>query len=229
MATVYDKLLQLPLFQGLTLKDFTNILGKVTFHFDNCEPGTPLAEQGELCKRLTFILDGTITKRTKIEGEVPMVVEETFAAPYIFELSSLFGKDTVYRSSYFSTSKVSTMVMHKRFLLEELNAYPIVDMNYRNIMSAQVQELSRRLWSSPAPTAEGRLAAFFLNHVERAEGEKVFYIQKADLANFTNESFSKTSAMLASLQNQGLLTYFRGVLTIPDAAKLQELMYRTEN
>lgn len=223
MATVYDKLLQLPLFQGLTLKDFTNILGKVTFHFDNCEPKTLLAEQGELCKRLTFILDGTITKRTKIEGETPMVVEETFSAPYIFELSSLFGRDTIYHSSYISTTKVSTMVMHKRFLLEELNAYPIVDMNYRNIMSAQVQELSRRLWSSPAPTPEGRLAAFFLNHVERAEGEKVFYIQKIDLANFTNESFSSISSILASLQKQGLLTYFRGILTIPDAAKLLEL------
>lgn len=223
MATVYDKLLQLPLFQGLTLKDFTNILGKVTFHFDNCEPETLLAAQGELCKRLTFILDGTITKRTKVEGEVPMVVEETFTAPYIFELSSLFGKDTVYRSSYFSTTKASTMVMHKRFLLEELNAYPIVDMNYRNIMSAQVQELSRRLWSPPAPTPEGRLAAFFLHHVERAEGEKVFHIQKTDLASFTNESFSRISAMLTSLQKQGLLTYARGVLTITDASKLLEL------
>ena len=229
MATVYDKLLQLPLFQGLTLKNFTNILGKVTFHFDNCEPDTPLAEQGELCKRLTFILDGTVTKRTRMEGTVSMMVEETFSAPYIFELSSLFGKDTIYRSSYLSATKVSTMVMHKRFLLEELNAYPIVDMNYRNIMSAQVQELSRRLWSAPAPTAEGRLAAFFLNHVERAEGEKVFYIQKADLASFTNESFSKITSTLAALQNQGLLTYFRGVLTIPDAAKLLELIHPTEN
>ena len=120
------------------------------------------------------------------------------------------------------------MVMHKRFLLEELNAYPIVDMNYRNIMSAQVQELSRRLWSAPAPTAEGRLAAFFLHHVERAEGEKVFYVQKSDLASFTNESFSKITSTLAALQKQGLLTYFRGVLTIPDAAKLLELINPTE-
>jgi CRP-like cAMP-binding protein len=92
-----------------------------------------------------------------------------------------------------------------------------------------VQELSRRLWSAPAPTAEGRLAAFFLNHVERAEGKKVFYVQKADLASFTNESFSKITSTLASLQNQGLLTYFRGVLTIPDAAKLLELINPTEN
>ena len=229
MATVYDKLLQLPLFQGLTLNDFTNILGKVTFHFDNCEPETLLAKQGELCKRLTFIVDGEVTKCTKIEGDVSMEVEETFEAPYIFELSSLFGKDTIYRSSYRTASKANTMVMHKRFLLEELNAYPIVDMNYRNIMSAQVQELIRRLWSSPAPTSEGRLAAFFLHHVERAEGKKVFYIRKADLASFTNDSFSKISSTLASLQDQGLLTYFRGVLTIPDAAKLLELIHPTEN
>ena len=227
MATVYDKLLQLPLFQGLTLKDFTNILGKVTFHFDNCEPETLLAKQGELCKRLTFIVDGEVTKCTKIEGDAPMEVEETFEAPYIFELSSLFGKDTIYRSSYRTSSKANTMVMHKRFLLEELNAYSIVDMNYRNIMSAKVQELNRRLWSSPAPTSEGRMAAFFLHHVERAEGKKIFRILKANLAKYTNESFSKTASTLTSLQKQGLLSYEGGVLTIPDAARLLELL-RTE-
>ncbi len=33
METMYDTLLQLPLFQGLAHEDFTNILGKVKLHF----------------------------------------------------------------------------------------------------------------------------------------------------------------------------------------------------
>ena len=31
--TMYDTLLQLPLFQGLCKNDFTNIIGKVKLHF----------------------------------------------------------------------------------------------------------------------------------------------------------------------------------------------------
>ena len=36
--TMYDTLLQLPLFQGLCKNDFTNIIGKVKLHFVNTTP-----------------------------------------------------------------------------------------------------------------------------------------------------------------------------------------------
>ena len=37
--TMYDTLLQLPLFQGLGKNDITEILDKVKFHFKKYEPG----------------------------------------------------------------------------------------------------------------------------------------------------------------------------------------------
>jgi len=224
MPTMYDKLLQLPLFQGLTLEDFTNILSKVKFHFDNYQPEEVIAREGEVCKRVCFLLDGKVCKTTQIHGAAPLLVQETFAAPYVFELSSLFGKETVYRSTYQATTDASSMSMHKRFLIEELNIYPTIDMNYRNMMSAKVQELSSRLWSTPPESTQGRIAAFILNHVEQPQGRKLFMIQRTHLATYINESFSKTVTTLTEMQQDELLNYDRGVLVIPDAARLVSLL-----
>lgn len=39
METMFDTLLQLPLFQGLAQEDFTRILEKVKLHFTKYKPG----------------------------------------------------------------------------------------------------------------------------------------------------------------------------------------------
>lgn len=44
--TMYDKLLQLPLFQGICKNDFTTILEKVKLHFHNIHP-TPASSNRE--------------------------------------------------------------------------------------------------------------------------------------------------------------------------------------
>lgn len=223
METMFDKLLQLSLFQGLTLKNLTNILEKVTFRFENYKAGDVIISEGETCKRVAFLLNGEIVKKTVVTGDHPMEVNEWLTAPLTFELSSLFGKQTTFRSTYIANTDASVMWMHKRFLIEELNIYPIVDMNYRNILSAQVQALSNYFWSAPPSNEKGYLARFLLQHIEQPQGQKVFYIQRADLAAFLNESFHKTSQILIEMQREGFLTFERGCLTLPDAALLKEL------
>jgi CRP-like cAMP-binding protein len=58
--TMYDKLLQLPLFQGMSKFDFTDILEKVKIHFNKYEPGSCLVRQDTPCNQLIFVLDGEV-------------------------------------------------------------------------------------------------------------------------------------------------------------------------
>jgi signal-transduction protein with cAMP-binding, CBS, and nucleotidyltransferase domain len=58
METMFDTLLQLPLFQGLCHEDFTNILEKVKLHFTRHKAGEPLIKSGEVCDQLLFLLKG---------------------------------------------------------------------------------------------------------------------------------------------------------------------------
>ena len=49
METMFDTLLQLPLFQGLAQEDFTCILEKVKLHFTKHKPGELLLQKGSSC------------------------------------------------------------------------------------------------------------------------------------------------------------------------------------
>ena len=53
--TMYDTLLQLPLFQGLCKNDFTNIIGKVKLHFRKYNADDIIVEQGAPCTKLIFL------------------------------------------------------------------------------------------------------------------------------------------------------------------------------
>jgi transcriptional regulator len=55
--TMYDTLLQLPLFQGLCKNDFTNIIGKVKLHFRKYNADDIIVEQGAPCTQLIFRLN----------------------------------------------------------------------------------------------------------------------------------------------------------------------------
>jgi len=224
MGSMYERLLQLPLFQGLTLDNLTHVLEKVKFHFEQYKPGETIKSEGDENKRLCFILDGELSKITRIEGVMPLSVQEFARGPYTFELSTLFGKHTTFRSSYQAESEIGVIFMHKRFLSDELQLFDVIHLNYRNQMCAQIQELENRLWASPPSTPEGRIASFMLQHVEQPTGKKIFRISKNHLANYVNESFSRTSLALKVLQQQGLLSYERDVITIPAIEKLSEIV-----
>ena len=59
-STMYDKLLLLPLFQGLCKEDFTSILEKVRLHFQKYTAGSRIVKQGDYCNNIIFILQGEI-------------------------------------------------------------------------------------------------------------------------------------------------------------------------
>ncbi len=58
METMFDTLLQLPLFQGLCHEDFTSILDKVKLHFIKHKVGETIIKSGSPCKQLCFLLKG---------------------------------------------------------------------------------------------------------------------------------------------------------------------------
>ena len=99
METMFDTLLQLPLFQGLCHEDFTSILDKVKLHFIKNKAGETIIENGSPCKQLRFLLKGKVSIVTTSKENIYTVIEQ-MEAPYLIEPQSLFGMNTNYASSY---------------------------------------------------------------------------------------------------------------------------------
>ena len=90
METMFDTLLQLPLFQGLAQEDFTRILEKVKLHFTKHKPGELLLKEGTSCHELVFVLKGEVASSTS-SVDSSYSFTEYFPAPYLIEAYSMFG------------------------------------------------------------------------------------------------------------------------------------------
>ena len=143
--TMYDTLLQLPLFQGLCKNDFTNIIGKVKLHFRKYNADDIIVEQGAPCTQLIFLLNGEIISQTT-DNQHSYSLFETFGSPFVIEPYSLFGMQTNYTATYKARTNINIVTIDKLFVLNELNNYEIFRLNYLNILSN-----SCLLYTSPSP------------------------------------------------------------------------------
>ena len=147
METMFDTLLQLPLFQGLAQEDFTRILEKVKLYFTKYKPGELLLKEGGACHELVFVLKGEIASSTS-SADSSYCFTEYFPAPFLIEAHSIFGMKTHYASTYRARTEVHTVSISKAFVVKELFNYEIFRLNYMNIISNRTQMLHNRLWYS---------------------------------------------------------------------------------
>lgn len=216
---MYDTLLQLPLFQGLCKDDFTTIIEKVKFHFHQFKAGDTLVEQGELCNKLIFLLDGEIISKV-INDKLGYQLSEVHHGPFIIEPYSLFGMQTSFSASYKAHTDVRMLTIDKSFILSDLNNYEIFRINYLNILSNRCQVVSQKLWNSYTGTIKEKFGSFFLLRCVRNEREKILQITMEDLANLIGETRINVSKLLNDLQNKGILQLKRKEIFIPNLDKL---------
>ena len=219
MESMFSTLLQLPLFQGLCQEDFTSILGKVKLHFTKHKHGEVIARGKDTCDKLIFLLKGEITVVTRSESE-SLIFLESYNEPYLIEPHSLFGLDTIYRSTYIARSEVNVLSIDKSYVIKELLKYEIFRINYINAISNRSQTLHKRLWEPKPNKIRDKIIHFILIHAERPEGEKILKIRMDDLARNLNDTRLNVSKALNEFQEEGLIILRRKEILVPEASLL---------
>lgn len=219
--TMYDNLLQLPLFQGLCKDDFTSIIERVKFHFLTLKDGETIARQGEACRRLIFLLNGSISALTT-DDDRSFALSETISAPYVIEPHSLFGGKTVYTSTYKAKSETKLLCIDKQYIYTQLNNYEIFRLNYLNILSNKYQQSRVKLWQTRFGQLEEKLATFLLNRCLQPYGEKTLQITMDDLGKLIGETRINVSKVLNEMQKKELVQLKRKEIYIPEFGKLTD-------
>lgn len=219
METMFDTLLQLPLFQGLCHEDFTNILEKVKLHFTKHKAGEMIVKSGTPCDKLIFLLKGEISLQTTSKDGFLTFIEH-IEAPCVIEPYALLGMNPSYVSSYVARTEAHTISISKSFVLSNLLKYDIFRLNYMNIISNRAQNMHARLWEKAPVDIEDKIIRFILIHTEKPMGEKIMKIKMDDFARCVDDTRLNVSKVLNTLQEQELLVLHRKEIVIPDVAKL---------
>ena len=225
---MYENLLCLPYFQGMSKDDITAILDKVTFEFVKYADKETIYKAGDKCNRFCILTRGELQANTQ-SPDTTYRITENIPAPYAIEPHSLFGHDTTYKSSYTAKGECSILLIDKKFLFSEFIKHNIFTINFLNLISHNTQKLHEAIWSHTPGSIEGRIIRFIATRCNNLKGEKRVLIKMECLAAILCETRLNVSKALNNLQDSSLLELHRKEIVIPSMEKLiKEPLFTSE-
>jgi len=226
-TTMYDNLLLLPLFQGLSKNDLTTIIEKVKFNFLHYKKKETFIRQGETCQQLCFLLSGQVSAETK-DQQHAFSLSEVIDGPYIIEPQSVFGMQNCYTATYRAHTPISILTIDKAYIFNQLIHYDIFRLNYLNILSNRAQRTNRTLWDTHIGSLSERFMNFIALRSQKQTGEKTLQITMEELAFLINGTRINLSRLLNDLQEEGLVQLKRKEIFIPQFERLTQYLSETK-
>ena len=211
---MYDTLLSLPLFQGMSQADFNSLLQKVRLDFVRFEEGSTIISAGERCKSFAFLISGTVeSSREGMDGK--LLYMEQIEAPFLIESYSMFGRAGSYQRTYTAVTPCSFLLVDKQYIYTELGKYNNCRMNLLNILSGRVQQLDSHVWTLEESSLHGRIIRFIKGLSDTQTGTKKLSIKMNDLALLMDATRLNVSRELNALEAKGLISLRRKEIFIP--------------
>ncbi|MBQ9636282.1 MAG: Crp/Fnr family transcriptional regulator [Prevotella sp.] len=217
--SIFERLLLLPLFQGMNNADLTTLAGQTKFGFHRFAEGKEIIRDGSPCLQLCFLMSGTLST-TAVADDHGYSVTEQVTAPAILQPERIFGLTQLYTRSYTALSACNCMTLDKSEVLRLMEEYVVFRINLLNIVSTQSQRLQRRLWHQQPRDLDQRIIRFFEAHCLHPAGPKTLRIKMTRLAEELNDSRLNVSRALNRMQADGLISLHREHIEIPDMRRL---------
>ena len=216
---LYDKLLGLPLFQGMSSSDLQDIVTRVKFGFLRYNKNQVIISREQPCKGLMFLLDGIVDMQT-IADDGSYTVTEQLNMPTIIEPERIFGLHQRYTRQYKARTQCHLISVRKDDVMLLSSEFMVFRLNLLNIISTQSQRFSQQLWQKHPSTTEERIILFLRQHCNNNMGSKIFHIKMQQLADEINESRLDVSIALNALDAKQKIRLQRGIITIPEIENL---------
>ena len=108
MLNLYDKLREIPLFQGLTSDNLMQIIGQTKFSFKKFGKNEIIKKEGEKCNNIAILLSGDV-KVVAHADDHSYSIEEHIKAPCILQIEHFMGLSPHYTRTFTSVDESDTV------------------------------------------------------------------------------------------------------------------------
>lgn len=223
MNSMYDILLQLPLFQGISRKDLSTILEKTKFHFLKYRAGESIVRRNEECTYMKFIISGSV-RAEMVNKSGKIRVSETLHAPNILFPNHLFGRNTVYPCDVWACDSCGIMQVDKPTFITLIQKNPVIIINLLNILSRRSQKSIETFLSLSSGSIKERLAFWILSFTQRNATDVQILCKQKDLYTFFGVQRSLFISALNELSDEGIITYTPQSILLLDRQKLRDIL-----
>ncbi|MBQ0046344.1 MAG: Crp/Fnr family transcriptional regulator [Prevotellaceae bacterium] len=217
--TMFERLLQLPLFQGLTNLEISELMSHVRLDFVNYQAGDEIVGQDEPCKQLYCIINGDVMAEYR-DPQGRFVLREKLKNLGIIEPFNMFGMYQKFSRTYLFDSDGITLAIDKQQFFRQFLARDIVRMNMLNISCNKFQQTQKLLCHGADNTIAEKIAKFIKANSITDKGHKSIDINMKVLADIVHETRLNVSKTLNDLQNKDIITLNRGGFIIPEVQSI---------
>ncbi len=171
MSSMFDLLMELPLFRGVSAETMRRTVGEAKFHFLKYPKGETIIKEGQPCTHITFVVSGA-ARLTTANRNGRISVSQTLNAPDVIAPEFLFGRATNYPCTVVAAEDTGIMQVSKADYIKILNSDPVFMFNYLNIISMNAQKSVSGLMSLTSGSLEERIA-FWVLMLTQPSGENI--------------------------------------------------------
>ena len=218
-ARLHERLLELPLFQGMSRNDLEQIVASTKFRHLSYGKGKTVVNEGDVCDKIYFLLKG-IVSATGYADDNGYSITEIMPAPEILQPERIFGLTQRYTRSFKTVTDCTFICLGKKETLELACNYEIFRLNMLNIICTRSQRLTRFPWRTQPKDIRHKIIRFIETRCLRPAGPKTLRIKMERLSDEINESRLNVSRELNAMNDEKIISLRRGEINISALEKL---------
>ena len=203
---MFDILLNLPLFAGVSRTKFSEIGGNTKFHFLTYMPGESMNKAGDVCTHVKFIISGAACISIANTNN-RFIVNQTLQAPAVILPEYLFGRSTKYPCSATAITPTGIMQIAKNDYIRLLEMDHVFMFNFLNQLSVKAQQAEEGIMSLTTGHLDERIAYWITSLTQRNASDITLKARKRDLYSIFGVQRSSFFATLDKMKEKGIIDY----------------------
>lgn len=206
MDSILTRLLELPLFHGVSNERISEIVGHIKLNFLKYPEGATIINAGTPCNHIQFILNGQV--RSTIENsDGRFSVSQTLTGPDVVAPDCLFGLKTCYPCTVKAQTIVNILSISKADYLEILKRDSVFMINYLNLLSMNAQKAVHGILALTTGSIEERVALWLISLSQSRGRDITLTCRRRDMYAFFGLQRSAFFSSLDKMKETGLIDY----------------------
>jgi CRP-like cAMP-binding protein len=223
MNSMYQQLMQLPLFQGVSSDQITALVEKMPFHFLKFRNGDNIFVAGEPCTHIRFIVSGRVRLETQC-AHLRVSLFQTLATPHVLAAENLFGRDTTYPCNAVADGPCGILQLRKSDYIKMLGTDKVFLFNILNYLSSGSQRYSSSIAAIKDGSLVERLAMLVDALVFNGAADVTLRFKQKDLCTLLGTQRTTLVSTLDRLVDDEILEYDSNQISILDLKRLSEFL-----
>ncbi len=214
MATMYETIMNLPLFKGLSHEQVSSFLEKTHIKFSKYSDREKIVSADERAAEVKCIISGQVRLSHIIGYNNQLKLTELRKGNEMLGADRLFGMDTTYGTDICAVGNVSTMEFSKEQYQNLLHAGSIYLLNYLNSLSYGAQIRFNIFNDYPKGGFIATCRRLIHTYCVKNSEEITFFFDSEEFAEFCNIDINSFKKEIIDLESLGAIKQIPGGFTI---------------